>query len=169
MQREILKFCVFVAFIILAELAAASLPHLRGSTESAANCFERLDGCQGGASFAWGEHTLARTVDTQVTFIRRTATKVQREIAERNARAYMAQLTEQKRTELKKRKVRYLAVPTVRSKETSPEAKEVLMIWDIPRESLVGKNVYEVNNPPPVGGLATYDNLVAEYVGKPAK
>lgn len=63
--------------------------------------------------------------------------------------------------------IHYLAVPTVRSKQTSPKAKEVIMIWDIPRESLVGQNVYELDSAPPVGKLATYDNLAAEYVGKP--
>ena len=63
--------------------------------------------------------------------------------------------------------IHYLAVPTVRSKQTSPKAKEVIMIWDIPRESLVGQNVYELDGAPPVGKLATYDNLAAEYVGKP--
>ena len=40
------------------------------------------------------------------------------------------------------------------------------MIWDIPRESLAGQNVYELESAPPVGKLATYDKVVAEYVGK---
>jgi deoxyribodipyrimidine photolyase len=125
--------------------------------------------CLAAASFAFGEHTLGRVIDTQAMFIRHTATKLQRETAEQNAKAYVAQLAPEKKLALKKKKVQYLAVPTVRSKETSPEAKEVLMIWDVPREKLVGKNVYELTTTPGVGKLATYDNLVAEYVGKPAK
>ena len=102
-------------------------------------------------------------------FIRHTATKLQRQIAEQNARAYLAKLTPEKKLQLKKKKVQYIAVPTVRSKETSPQAKEVLMIWDVPRETLVGKNVYELGTAPEIGKLATYDNMVAEYVGQPGK
>jgi hypothetical protein len=121
-----------------------------------------------GAGFAWGDHTINRIVDTQAMLIRHTATKVQRQIAEQNAKAYLARLTPEKKQQLKK-KVQYIAVPTVRSKETSPQAKEVLMIWDIPRETLVGKNVYELGTAPDIGKLATYDNMVAEYVGQPTK
>ena len=128
-----------------------------------------IGGCSATASFAFGEHTLGRVIDTQTMFIRHTATKLQRETAEQNAKAYVAQLAPEKKLALKKKKVQYLAVPTVRSKETSPEAKEVLMIWDVPREKLVGKNVYELTTTPAIGKLASYDNLVAEYVGKPAK
>lgn len=62
--------------------------------------------------------------------------------------------------------IRYLAVPTVRSKETSPKAKEVLMVWDIPRESLVGQYAYEVNTVPTNGEVASYDKMRAEYIGK---
>jgi hypothetical protein len=115
--------------------------------------------------FAWGEHTESRTIETQTMFIRHTATELQRRIAEKNAKAYYAQLAPEKKDELKKKKIHYLAVPTVRSKETSPKAKEVLMIWDIPRESLVGQNVYELDKKPPLGTLASYDNLRAEYIG----
>jgi deoxyribodipyrimidine photolyase len=128
-----------------------------------------IGACSATASFAFGEHTLGRVIDTQAMFIRHTATKLQRQVAEQNAKAYVARLTPEKKLALKKKKVQYLAVPTVRSKETSAEAKEVLMIWDVPRETLVGKNVYELSTTPEIGKLASYDNLVAEYVGQPAK
>jgi hypothetical protein len=118
-------------------------------------------------TFAWGELTTSRIIETQTMFIRHTATELQRRIAEKNAKAYFAHLGSEKKSALKKKNIHYLAVPTVRSKQTSPKAKEVIMIWDIPRESLVGQNVYELDSAPPVGKLATYDNLVAEYVGKP--
>jgi hypothetical protein len=117
-------------------------------------------------TFAWGELTTSRIIETQTMFIRHTATELQRRIAEKNAKAYFAHLGSEKKSALKKKNIHYLAVPTVRSKQTSPKAKEVIMIWDIPRESLVGQNVYELDSAPPVGKLATYDNLVAEYVGK---
>ncbi len=124
MKSEILKFAAFAASIMTCGSAA-------------------------GVNFAWGEHTLGRLVDTQAMFIRHTATKLQRQIAEQNAKAYVAQLTPEKKLQLKKKKIQYLAVPTVRSKDTSPETKEVILIWDVPRESLVGKNAYELGATPP--------------------
>ena len=173
MKREILQvaaFAIFAASIIVAGSAAGSPREIDGgSINLAANFFKRLDALKAGVTFAWGEHTTARMIETQTMFIRHTATKLQRQIAEQNARAYIAQLTPEKKLELKKKKVRYLAVPTVRSKETSPEAKEILMIWDIPREALVGKTAYELSTVPKVGTLASYDDLVAEYIAKPQK
>ena len=127
-----------------------------------------IGACSAVTSFAFGEHSLGRVIDTQAMFIRHTATQLQRQTAEQNAKAYLAQLTPEKKRQLKK-KGQYIAVPTVRSKETSPQAKEVLMIWDVPRETLVGKNVYELGTAPEIGKLATYDNMVAEYVGQPGK
>jgi hypothetical protein len=121
---------------------------------------------QAAITFAWGELTTSRTIETQTMFIRHTATELQRRIAEQNAKAYFAHHGSEKKSTLKKKNIRYLAVPTVRSKQTSPKAKEVIMIWDIPRESLVGENVYELDSAPAAGKLATYDNLMAEYVGK---
>ena len=98
-------------------------------------------------------------------FIRHTATELQRRIAAQNAETYYAHLAPRKKTELKRKKIRYLAVPTVRSKQTSSDAKEVLMIWDIPTESLVSQNVYELNRTPSVGELGSYDKVRAEYIG----
>ncbi len=116
--------------------------------------------------FAWGDHAISRNIETQTMFIRHTATELQRRIATQNAKTYYARLEPRKKDELKKKKIRYLAVPTVRSKETSPKAKEVLMVWDIPRESLAGQNVYEVNTVPTIGEVASYDKMRAEYIGK---
>jgi hypothetical protein len=118
-------------------------------------------------AFPLGDHALARSIETQTMLIRHTATKLQRQVAEQNARTYIAKLSPEKKQELKKKKVRYLAVPTVRSKETSPQAKDVRMIWDIPRETLASKTVYELGTTPETGKLATYDNMVAEYIGQP--
>jgi hypothetical protein len=116
--------------------------------------------------FAWGEHTTSRIIETQTMFIRHTATELQRRVAAQNAKTYYAHLAPGKKTELKKKNIRYLAVPTVRSKQTSPKAKEVIMVWDIPRESLVGQYAYEVNTVPTVGEVASYDKMRAEYIGK---
>jgi hypothetical protein len=121
---------------------------------------------QAAVIFAWGDHAISRTIETQTMFIRHTATELQRRIATQNAKTYYARLEPRKKDELKKKNIRYLAVPTVRSKETSPKAKEVLMVWDIPRESLAGQYVYEVNTVPNNGEVASYDKMRAEYIGK---
>ena len=121
---------------------------------------------QAGVIFAFADHTIFRNVTTQTMFIRHTATELQRRVAAQNAKIYYASLGVGKKNELKKKNIRYLAVPTVRSKQTSPKAKAVLMIWDIPRESLVGEYVYELDTVPTVGEIATYDKMQAEYIGK---
>ena len=121
---------------------------------------------QAAVIFAFADHTIFRSVTTQTMLIRHTATELQRRIAAQNAKTYYAHLGPGKKNELKKKNIRYLAVPTVRSKQTSPKAKEVLMVWDIPRESLVGQNVYELNTAPTVGEVASYDKVRAEYIGK---
>ena len=176
MKRKILQVAVFailtlfVASIIVADSAVGSPQEIDGSSINlTANFFKRLDALKAGVTFAWGEHTTARMIETQSMLIRHTATKLQQQIAEQNARAYIARLAPEKQLQLKKKKVKYLAVPTVRSEETSPKAKEVLMIWDVPRETLASKNAYELSTTPKVGTLASYDDLVAEYIAKPSK
>ena len=152
----------FVASIIVA--GSAEVTHGE-TTNSAAVFFERADAVKAGLSFGWGEHAMSRTIETQTMFIRHTATELQRRIATQNAKTYYAHLAPRKKNELKKKNIRYWAVPTVRSEQTSPKAVEILMIWDIPRESLVGQNVYELEKKPQIGTLASYDDLKAEYVG----
>lgn len=138
-------------------------------TNFAADFFQHVDVVKDQVSFGFGEHAISRSIETQTMLIRHTATKLQRQVAEQNARTYIAKLSPEKKQQLKKKKVQYLAVPTVRSKETSPQAKEILMIWDVPRETLASKNVYELNAAPEPGKLATYDDMVAEYVGQRRK
>jgi len=117
---------------------------------------------------AWGEDTLMQTIDTQTMLLRHTATLEQQRVAVKNAKAYMAALPPAKKAELVKKHIRFLAVPTVRSKETSPAAKEVVMIWDIQSDSLANKEAYEPTTQPTVGKLATFDNMEAEYIGSVA-
>jgi hypothetical protein len=121
---------------------------------------------QAAVILAFTNHGMSRIIQQQTSFIRHTATELQRRIAEQNAKAYYARLGAGKKNELKKKNIRYLAVSTVRSKQTSPKAKAVLMIWDIPRESLVGEYVYELDTAPTVGEVASYDKMRAEYIGK---
>lgn len=60
---------------------------------------------------------------------------------------------------------RYIAVDTVKDQRASPQAKKVVMIWDTKAETLVGNNLYDVENPPAVGATAKFETYTAEYVG----
>ena len=163
MKREILA--IFVAAIVVARLTAGSAEAAHGKrTNSAANLFERAGAVKAGLSFGFGEHAMIRTIDTQTMFIRHTATELQRRTAEKNAKIYYAHLTPKKKADLKAKKIRYLLVPTVKSAETSPQAKEVRMTWDTQSESLVDKYVYEFENPPAVGTVAKVGDHAAESI-----
>jgi hypothetical protein len=168
MKREILKFAVFVASIIVAGSAAGSTQVTEGErTNSAANFFERLDAVKGGISFAWGEHTASRIIETQTMFIRHTATELQRRTAEKNAKIYYAHLTLRKKAALKAKKIRIILVPTVKSAETSPKTEEVRMAWDTQSESFHDNYVYEFEKPPAVGTVvAMVGGQTAEYTGE---
>ena len=80
--------------------------------------------------------------------IRHTATKLQRQVAEQNARTYIAKLSPEKKQQLKKKKIQVPGSPDSSDKETSPKAKAILMIWDIPREAMANTDVYELGTAP---------------------
>jgi hypothetical protein len=165
MKREILA--IFVASTIATHLATGSAQATADErTKSAANCFERAVAVEAGLSFGFGEHAMSRVIETQTMFIRHTATEVQRRTAEKNAKTYYTRLTPKKKAALKAKKVRYILIPTVKSAETSPQAKEVRMTWDTQSESLVDNYVYEFQNPPAVGTVAKVGGYTAEYTGQ---
>lgn len=60
---------------------------------------------------------------------------------------------------------RYIAVDTVKDKRASPKAEKVVMIWDTQSETLVGNNLYDVENPPKVGASARFETYSAQYIG----
>ena len=64
-----------------------------------------------------------------------------------------------------KKHPRYVAVDTVKDKRASPQAKKVVMIWDTHAETLVGNNIYDVQNPPRVGETKVFETYSAEYIG----
>ena len=165
MKCEILA--VFVASIVAGSVTGSAQVTHDARINSAANFFKRADAVKTGLSFGWGEHTASRIIETQTMFIRHTATELQRRTAEKNAKIYYAHLTPRKKADLKAKKIRYILVPTVKSAETSPKAKEVRMTWDTQSESLVDKYVYEFENPPAVGTVATVGGHTAEYSGQP--
>jgi hypothetical protein len=114
---------------------------------------------------AWGEHTTLRVIQTQTMLIRHKATEEQRRVAENNAKIFFSQLTPEKKKEFKKRKIKTVLIRTVRSKETSPEAKDVRMRYSIEGESLIDDYAYEFQNPLQGGTIAKTTSLDAEYVG----
>src|ERR1700736_2706087 len=114
---------------------------------------------------AWGEQTFIRTIQTQTMLIRHKATEEQRRAAERNAKAFFKQLTPAKKAELKKKKIKTVLIRTVRSRETSPAAKEVRMRYDLEGESLIDDSAYEFTTPLAAGTIAKAKGLEPEYVG----
>jgi hypothetical protein len=137
-------------------------------TNFAADFSEHLDVVKGPVIFGFGERALSRSIDTQTILIRYTATKLQRQVAEQNAKTYIASLSPEKKQELKRKKVQYLAVPTV-PREKTPRGAKPVMIIDLPRETLASNNVYELSTTPKPGRFATYDDMVAAYVGERGK
>ena len=112
-----------------------------------------------------GYTNLARIIETQTMLIRHRATEEQKRVAQQRAQVYYTHLAPEKKTVLKKKKVRYIAVDTVRSKETSPKAKKTVMIWDTQSGALAGNDVYDLEIPPAVGQTAKFDTCSAQYVG----
>jgi hypothetical protein len=113
----------------------------------------------------FGGNAITRVIETQTTFIRHTATEYQRRVAERNAKAFFKQLTPAKKAELKKKHIKAVLIPTVRSSQTSPKAKEVRMRYDLEGESLLDNYTYEFQTPLQNGTIAKLEGLDPEYVG----
>ena len=116
-------------------------------------------------ALAWGEHTTIRIIQTQTMLIRHKATELQRRVAENNAQIFFKQLSPAKKEELKKRKINTVLIRTVRSKETSPAAKDVRMRYSVEGESLIDDYAYEFQSPLQAGTLAKTATVDAEYVG----
>jgi hypothetical protein len=135
-----------------------------------------------------------RTIMQQTQLIRYQATEYQRKVAEERARAFVAaqrrataaattkskpkptpQAAPKKGEKTKpaepvaeakpKKLPRYIAVDTVKDKRASPKARKVVMIFDTQSETLVGNNLYDVQNPPPVGSTSTFETYSAQYIG----
>ncbi len=119
----------------------------------------------GGTVETFGYNNLQRIIGTQTMLIRQKATEEQKRVAQQRAQVFYTRLAPEKKAVLKKRKVRYIAVDTVRSKATSPKAKKTVMVWDTQSGALAGTDVYDLETPPAVGQTAKFDTYSAEYVG----
>ena len=117
-------------------------------------------------ALALGELTTLRVIQTQTMLIRHKATELQRRAAERNAKAFFSQITPAKKAELRKKNIHAVLVRTVRSRETSPAAKEVRMRYSLEGESLIDDYAYEFESPLQAGTIAQVKGLDSEYVGQ---
>jgi len=118
-----------------------------------------------------------RIFTSQMQMVRREATQHQREVAEANARAFMAAQIRLAEAEAKQKKKkpdlkaalaklpRYVAVDTVKDARSVPGTKKDVMVWDTQSAALVDNSVYDVSNPPAVGASQKFDTRMAEYVG----
>lgn len=113
----------------------------------------------------FGFSNLSRIVGTQTMLIRHKATEEQKRVAQQRAQVFYTRLAPEKKVVLKKKKVRYLAVDTVRSKEAPPKAKKTVMVWDTQSGALASNDVYDIEAPPAIGQTAKFDTYSAEYVG----
>jgi hypothetical protein len=102
---------------------------------------------------------------TVTVLAKRQASERQRKLAEERARKYQAKLTPEKKTVMKKKKVRYIAIDTEKDERTVPKAQKSVMIWDVETEQIVGNNVYDVEATPSVGQTALFETYTAQYVG----
>jgi hypothetical protein len=117
-------------------------------------------------ALAWGELTTLRVIQTQTILIRYKASEEQRRAAESNAKSFFSQLTPAKKADLKKRNVHTVLIRTVRSRQTSPGAKEVRMRYSLEGESLIDDYAYDFAEQLQPGSIAQVKGLDAEYVGQ---
>lgn len=94
------------------------------------------------------------------------ATAKQRQVAAACAERVYKQMSPQKRAKLQGRKVRYIAVDTVR--DSRAKGKESIMLWDTQTQDVVGNEVYDVAEPPVTDSVVGFETYAAEYVGRGA-
>lgn len=109
--------------------------------------------------------TAAVIAMTIYAIARHEATERQRHVAEMRARQCYARMSAQRKANLKKKKVRYIAVDTEKGAKTSPKAKKTVMIYDTQTQKVASNVAYDVEKTPAVGSTAKIDNYSAEYVG----
>lgn len=102
---------------------------------------------------------------TVYVITKRQATERQRQIAQQRARRAYRAMPPERKTAMKKKKVRYIAVDTPKDERTSPKAETNVMLWDTEAEEIVGNDVYDVQAAPAIGTTARFETYSAEYVG----
>lgn len=128
----------------------------------AAGAIGRAAGLSTSESVAVGLAAGALVGATTYIIAKHQASERQRRLAEQ--RAYAAY--QKRKVAIKKKKVRYIAVDTV--KESNNKGAKAVMIYDTQTEKVVGNNVYDVKTAPAVGSTAKFETYSAEYVGSGA-
>jgi hypothetical protein len=118
-------------------------------------------GASNSQAVAIGLATAAVVGVTAYVIAKHQATERQRRIAEERARLAYQNAPPPRKAQY--RKSRYIAVDTVREKESSG-AKSV-MIYDTQTDQVVGNDVYDVKQSPKEGTISRFDTYSAEYVG----
>lgn len=118
-----------------------------------------------------GSHGAERIVTAAVvtmviySIARYQASEQQRQIAEQRGRQSYARMSPQRKANMKKKKVRYIAVDTQKGAKSSPKAKKTVMIYDTQTNAVASNVAYDVEKTPAVGATAKIDSYSAEYVG----
>lgn len=132
---------------------------------AAAGGIARAAGMSTGESIATGVAAGALIGYTAYVISKHQASERQRQLAEARAKVYYGKLSTEKKTALKKKKTRYIAVDTEKSENAPSNAKKSVMIWDTQSQEVVGNDVYDVGSTPSKGSTAKFDTYSAEYVG----
>lgn len=164
MKNRTCKFTALAACIALSESAMGDYDGSRGDLLAGSLEFRTPE--RVAVALSWGENVTSRVIETQTMLIRHKATEYQRRVAERNAKAFFTRLTPAKKLELKKKHIQAVLIPTVRSAQTAPEAKDVRMRYSLEGESLIDDYAYEFQMPLQAGTIAKAQGLEPEYVGQ---
>jgi hypothetical protein len=120
------------------------------------------------ATAASGENIRTGSISTQLIagtvsiIAEHEATERQRQVAAQRGRAWTAKKLASPQHKVHKR---YIAVDTESDSRTAPQARKSVMIFDTEADQVVGKDVYDVQSPPPVGAFARFETYSAQYVG----
>jgi len=121
-------------------------------------------GAANGATVRTGSVSTELIRGTVAIIAHHEATVRQRQIAEKRGRAWTAHRVASSQPSHIARH-RYIAIDTEPDSRTLPQARKSVMIFDTDAQQVVGKNVYDVQSPPPVGAIARFETYSAQYVG----
>jgi hypothetical protein len=124
-------------------------------------------GAASGATVRTGSIATELISGTVTVIAEHEATERQIQVAEARGRAWTAARRHASSSSSSRPKVRkrYIAVDTESDSRTSPQAQKSVMIFDTEAQQVVGKDVYDVQTPPPVGAVARFETYSAQYVG----
>lgn len=114
-----------------------------------------------GGSSAIGYGIQGATLVTVAVLKKYEASEQQKAIAQARAEAYLEGLNAAEKQQVKKK--RYIAVNT--KKDDRIQGEKAVMVFDTKEEKIVGNDVYDVEEAPPVGSTAKFDTVTATYVG----